>query len=437
MKRIIVIFVMILSLALILNLSSCDKCKHDNLQSIVTDPTCTEKGYTTFICEECGYGYFGDITEVKNHTYVSTFVPPTAKDNGYTEHTCTKCSDTYRDSYVTPTEFKVTSVNRIRIGYTGKEGENLVIPSVFEYKGTWYRVTLISDYAFSNCKNLASVVIPDSVTAIDKHAFHACTNLASVTIGNNVSSIGFAAFAEATSLERITIPQSVTFIDEAAFVDCSSVTSITVDENNANYSSIDGNLYSKDGKTFIQYALGKTKTSFKIPDGVTCIGYGAFGYHTPNYNLKTILIPNSVTTIGDFAFNYCAGLTRIVIPDSVTTIGECAFQNCISLTDVTISNNVTNIKNYAFYNCASLTSIVLPSGVKSVGYATFANCASLNSIVIPKSVTTIGDYAFFNCSSLTGIKYRGTEAEWNNISKGSYWDIYTGDYTITYNYTDE
>ena len=477
MKKVFVIFVMILIIAITLTLSSCGECKHDNMESVVTAPTCTEKGYTAFICKDCGYGYFGDMTEAKghnssdwitvtaptcvtdgtqhrectkcqvvleeeaipseSHNYVSEFVPPTATDKGYNLHTCTKCADTYKDSYITPTDFKVTSVNRVRIGYTGEAGENLVIPAVFEYNGTWYRVTLIGDYAFYGCDNLTSVVIPDSVTAIDKHAFRDCSNITSLVIGNNVKSIGFAAFYSLKSLKSVTIPASVTFIDEAAFVGCQSLTSITVDENNTIYKSLDGNLYSKDGKTLIQYAIGNTKASFKIPDGVTTIGYAAFGCDTAHYNLKTVVIPNSVKTIGDFAFNYCAGLQNIVIPDSVTTIGECAFQLCESLTSVVIPDSVTNIGDEAFRDCTSLASVTIPNSITSIGDLAFASCTSLTSVTIPNSITSIGDWAFASCTSLTRIKYRGTEDEWNAISKDSNWDYGTKDYTITFNYTGE
>ena len=157
-------------------------------------------------------------------------------------------------------------------------------------------------------------------------------------------------------------------------------------------------------------------------------------------NLTSIIIPDSITSIGDFAFENCSGLTSITIPDSVTSIGDHAFYNCSSLTSITVSENnkyfsslngvlfnkdktelitypignerteytipdsVTSIGNFIFYNCSSLTSITIPDSVTSIGNFAFYNCSSLTSITIPDSVASIGNSAFYNCSSLTNIK---------------------------------
>ena len=202
-------------------------------------------------------------------------------------------------------------------------------------------VTSIGDYAFEFCRSLTSVTIPDSVTTIGNEAFFYCTSLTSMTIPNSVTSIGYEVFC-CTNLTSVTIGNSVTSIGNQAFSGCYSLTSINVSNENTTYKSINGNLYSKDGKTLIQYAIGKTDSSFIIPDSVVGLGDGAF------------------------------------------------------------------------YECASLT-----------------------SVTIPKSVTSIGSYAFSDCTSLTSIKYRGTQAEWDAISKDGSWDYNTGSYTITYNYTEE
>ena len=189
--------------------------------------------------------------------------------------------------------------------------------------------------------------------------------------GYPVTTIGDAAFYNCTSLTSIVIPDSVTEIGNYAFSSCSSLTSVNVDENNDNYCSIDGNLFDKNKTTLIQYAIGKTNSSYTIPD--------------------------SVTTIGGAAFYNCSSLTSVVIGDSVTTIGGSAFGNCTNLTSVVIPDSVITIGSSAFYSCNSLT-----------------------SVEIPDSVTIIGNSAFNSCSSLTSVYYRGNSTQWNNISIGSY-----------------
>ena len=137
-----------------------------------------------------------------------------------------------------------------------------------------------------------------------------------------------------------------------------------------------------------------------IKNGVTSIGNCAFDGCS---SLTSATIPNSVTGIGNWAFYGCSSLTSATIPDSVTSIGEDAFNGCKSLTSVTIPNRVTSIANGAFSNCSSLTSVTIPDGVTSIGESAFYGCSSLTNVTIPKSVTSIGDWAFSNCTSLTNV----------------------------------
>lgn len=208
-----------------------------------------------------------------------------------------------------------------------KDIDVLYIPSQIGNKS----VTSIGDNAFYNCSSLTSVVIPNSVTLIGYQSFSGCTSLMGVEMGNSITSIGSYAFADCTSLMKVIIPDSVISIGSYAFADCASLTNITVSDENTAYKSIDGNLYSIDGKTLIQYAVGKTDTSVIIPDGVTAIGCAAFFYCT---SLTSIVIPDGVTTIGDMAFAFCNSLTSVVIPDSVTEIGYYAFCWCTNLTSI-------------------------------------------------------------------------------------------------------
>lgn len=229
-----------------------------------------------------------------------------------------------------------------------------------------------------------SFEIPSDVTTIGAAAFYLCGNLTEVIIPDSVTTIDKFAFESAESITKITIPDSVTYIGECAFVFCYELTNITVCDDNQHYKSIDSNLYSIDGKTLIQYAIGKEDNSFEIP--------------------------NSVTSIGDYAFARCDSLTSVVIPDSVTSIGDDAFASCDSLTSMVIPDSVTSIGDRAFYNCKNLI-----------------------SVVIGNSVNSIGDGAFEACYRLTDVYSTGTEEDWRKISISS-GNGYITNATIHYNY---
>ncbi len=167
---------------------------------------------------------------------------------------------------------------------------------------------------------------------------------------------------------------------------------------------------------------------------------------------NTVIIPNSprsleYTLSSDKTYYIVSGIgdytnKKVVIPTKykgkpVTAIGNSAFEECSGLTSITIPDSVTSIGGYAFAYCDGLTSITIPNGVTSIGNFAFCGCTGLTSITIPNGVTSIGNYAFAYCDGLTSIKYRGTEAQWNAISKEFRWNYNTGDYTITYNYTGQ
>ena len=300
-------------------------------------------------------------------------------------------------------------------------------------------VTSIGGRAFYNCNGLTSVTIPDSVTSIGSYAFYGCSSLASVTIPDSVTSIGDSAFSGCSGLTSVTIPDSVTSIGSYAFYGCSVLMSFSVGINNLNYSSVNGLLLSKDGRTLIQGVNGDVTipegvtsigsyafyncsglTSVTIPDSVTSIGSSVFsgcsGLADENgfiivrntlYNYfgtdGEITIPDGVTNVGSSAFYGCSGPTNVTIPDSVTSIGERAFYNCNGLTSVTIPDSVTSIGSSAFSGCSGLTNVTIPDSVTSIGSGAFSGCSGLTSVTIPDSVTSIGSSAFFGCSGLTSV----------------------------------
>ena len=250
--------------------------------------------------------------------------------------------------------------------------ERVIIPSM--YKGL--PVTGISNFALSFSDSLKTVVIPDSIKWIGTHSFYKCTSLKSITLPSSLESIGNVTFCECYSLE-----------------------SITVDDGNQTFKSIDGVLYSKDGKTLICYPANKQGTCYTIPDGVTIIGRTSFAFCI---NLNTVIIPYGVTTVDGAAFAN-SRLERVAIPDSVVSIKADAFSGCELLKEVVLPSNIEIIETYAFYECSALESIVIPNGVKSIGFRAFYNCESLESIIIPGSVESIGRESFHGCTSLKTV----------------------------------
>ena len=249
---------------------------------------------------------------------------------------------------------------------------NIVIPETIE----GYPVIGIASNAFEN-DILKSITIPASVTSIGSSAFSGCSGLTGVTIPNSVTSIEWYAFSGCSGLTSVTIPDSVTSIGDWAFEGC--------------------------------------------PIETATIPVIACSYIS-NSNLKTVVI-TSGTSIGSYAFRDCSGLTSVTIPNSVTSIGDRAFEGCpieIATIPAIACSYISN---------SNLKTVVITGGTSIDRYA-FYPCISLTSVTIGNSVTSIGSEAFYYCTGLTSIEYQGTKAQWNAISKGYDWNSNTGNYTI-------
>ena len=273
-------------------------------------------------------------------------------------------------------------------------------------------VTTIGVRAFYYCYDLTSVSMPE-VTTIGGEAFRSCSALTSVDMPS-VTTIGNKAFIDCSALTSVNIPESCTSIVGNPFQKCQSLEEIVVDENNPNYSSMDGVLYDKDKTTLIGWPTAEGEID--IMPSVTTIGEDTFFACDA---LTSVSMP-SATTIGVEAFRDCSALTSVSMPE-VTTISDYAFYSCSALTSVSMPE-VTTISDYAFYSCSALTSVSMPEvttigdgafsgsaltsvdmpSVTTIGNSAFYSCSALTSVSMPEA-TTIGDKAFYHCSALTSV----------------------------------
>ena len=327
---------------------------------------------------------------------------------------------------------------------------------LYKYKGTMPSNTSIiikdgtlsiANIAFYNCSALTSITIPNSVTSIGSYAFQSCTGLTSITIPNSVTSIGNDAFNGCTGLTSVVIGNSVTSIGEWAFYYCKglktviNLSNLTFSKGSTDYGyvayyadkvynapngSIEGDfIFGKpnDVNTLLYYLGNATELTLpaNYKGGNYTIGANVFKGNT---TITSITIPNSVTSIGNDAFNRCTGLEKVCINDLAAWCGidfaradanplyyaKNLYLNGELLTELSIPAEVAEVKDYAFYNCNGVTNIDIVDGVKSIGNSAFYGCDDLETLYISNTIESIGDYAFAECNNILDIKIGSKKA---------------------------
>ena len=322
-------------------------------------------------------------------------------------------------------------------------------------------ITSIGSLVFQNCSALTHIIIPSAVLSIGIQAFQGCSTLNTVVFeqGSQLTSLGNYVFYNCNALVDMTIPSTVTDIGYSAFRNCSELLTLTI---SGNVTTIKEHTF--DGCTKLSTIVGLSsnllsieeyafkdcanlQTSFQLSH-IETLGAGAFYYcksipsisltnnnilTTINHdtfcgcrNLTSITIPNSVTSIGNFAFDRCS-LTSITIPNSIDTVGTNVFSNNKELVQVNFEPNssLTYISSGMFSNCSRLSSITLPNSITRIDYDAFDYCSSLTDITIPNSVTSIGNYAFEYCKNLTSITLPASITNIGTGVFGSYVSIAT------------
>ena len=276
-------------------------------------------------------------------------------------------------------------------------GTDVVIPETVTYEDVSYVVKRIGDNAFYNLRGMTSVSIPRSINSIGKSAFGYCGGLKAVYITDigawckiifNDSPLRWAKhlYLNGEEVKTVVLPNDLKKVNAIVFNGCASLEKVVL------HDSIDeiGN------GAFLDCINLKT---IEIPNSVKVIEAWAFG----RSGLTSIVIPNSVYTIGDYVFSGCSSLSSVQLPNTITSIGKEWFEECTNLTSVNIPETVSTIDVMAFYKCTNLLSINLHENIKKISENSFGYCSSLQSVSIPNQIETIEEGAFRGCSSITSV----------------------------------
>ncbi len=421
-------------------------------ESKVTEPTCTEGGYTTYTCA-CGDTYTDSETAALGHTYESKVTEPACTEGGYTTHTCA-CGDTYTDSETAPLghtyESAVTAeptcTSEGCTTYTCACGDSYTEPiSMLAHTLGEWQVTQPHSCTDDELSMRSCTVCAFEETCVSKTACHiydskglcVCGRKVSVGLKYTQTETGYEVAGIGTCKDtKLVIPEMheglpVVAIGEGAFQKNKKITSVT------------------------------------LPETVISIGSKAFQECTA---LAKVQMAEGLEAIGDYAFYKCSVLTALVLPDTVTVLGSNALDTCKKLTDITFGKGLSKVGMNAFKDCTGLknvhisdlaawctmdfnnligyesnplhhaddlyvsgelaTALVLPEDVTEICDEAFMDYAKLKSITISANVTKIGYSAFKNCTGLTEIRFGGTMEQWEALEKGSAWNRNTGSYRV-------
>ena len=334
--------------------------------------------------------------------------------------------------------YLVSNYGDVKItGYTNDVSSNLEIPQTVTYLGQSYSVTNIDDYAFQGCSAITTLVVHNNIkslgfsvftdcynlksvniekggiTSLPGFTFSGCTKLTAVSLPNDITQINDCAFQNCPfttiklptnltslsgevfrrcdNLKTITIPASVSYMS-SAFNLCYSLESIVVEPQSKNYVSEDGVLYDISKTKLIKYPCMKTQQKYDIP--------------------------NTVTSIADYAFYQCSNLTRINFPSNLISIGALSFHGCRLVEDLSLPSTVSTIGWGAFGDCTSIKKMIIPDNVDIIKQETFYGCSSLEEIDLPEKLSKCSFSSFGGCSALREIKISGSNKHFyieNNI----------------------
>ncbi|MBR4318598.1 MAG: leucine-rich repeat domain-containing protein [Oscillospiraceae bacterium] len=268
--------------------------------------------------------------------------------------------------------------------------DNTVTEAVIPSEIDGHVINMVELDCFKDNPNLKKVTLPETITVLEDYAFYLCSGLEEINIPKKLEKFGFQTFYGCSKLKEVTVPATVTEIEGFTFEGCNALEAVHVEKGNQQYKDEDGILFTADGSELLLYPSAKAGTSYTVPDSCTKLESYAF---MANTSLEQIDL-NAVSEIGEDAFYYCTALKSMTIPEGITTLTGAVFGDCTALESVTLPESLEVIGSGCFYNCISLKEISIPENVNTINNNAFFNCPSLTKISVSSNVTQIGDYAF-------------------------------------------